>query len=108
MLLGSARLAPGEIATALLSNTLQHDDGAAHRQEAPQPPPFPTAAAQMAAAALRAEAWTGEPFLRDGEDPAVVLAPGTARRRALDDATAEIEAGLPHPTAQWKVRFGLM
>ena len=37
----------------------------------------------IVAAALRAEAWAGEPFLRDGEDPAEALAEGTARRRAL-------------------------
>src|SRR6185437_10946061 len=54
------------------------------------------------------EAWAGEPFLREGEDPAQVLAPGTARRRALDDAVAEIEAGRREPTAPWKVRYGLM
>ena len=47
----------------------------------------------MRADALRAEAWAGEPFLRTDEDPEAVLAPGTARRRALDDALAEIEAG---------------
>ena len=37
--------------------------------------------------------WAGEPFLHPDEDVAQVLAPGTARRRALDDAIAEIEAG---------------
>ena len=47
----------------------------------------------LAAAAYRAEAWAGEPFLREGEDPAQVLAVGTARRRALDEAIAEIEEG---------------
>jgi hypothetical protein len=47
----------------------------------------------MRADALRAEAWAGEPFLRDGEDPESVLAPGPARRRALDDALAAIEGG---------------
>src|SRR5439155_9293317 len=62
----------------------------------------------LTAAALRAEAWAGEPFLREGEDPAQVLAPGTSRRRALDDALAEIEAGLRTPSPQWKVRFALM
>ena len=45
------------------------------------------------ASALRAEAWAGEPFLHPDEDPDVVLATGTARRRALDDALAEIAAG---------------
>jgi ribonuclease E len=77
-------------------------------QEATQQPTTLSAADPLTAAALHAEAWAGEPFLRDGEDPAVVLAPGTARRRALDDATVEIEAGRSAPSAQWKVRYGLM
>src|SRR4051794_3647195 len=62
----------------------------------------------LAAAAYRAEAWAGEPFLREGEDVDVVLAPGTARRRALDDAQFEIEAGRRSPSPQWKVRYGLL
>ena len=62
----------------------------------------------LAAAAVHAEAWAGEPFLRSGEDPAEALAPGSARRRALDDATAEIEAGRKDPSPQWKARYGLM
>src|SRR5438093_2691948 len=62
----------------------------------------------LAAAALRAEAWAGEPFLREGEDPARVLAPGTSRRRALDDAVTEIEAGRRAPSSNWKVEYGLM
>src|SRR5438105_8895799 len=62
----------------------------------------------LTAAALRAEAWAGEPFLREGEDPARVLAPGTSRRRAVDDAIAEIEAGNRKPSPRWKVEYGLM
>src|SRR5438132_1431051 len=62
----------------------------------------------LTAAALRAEAWAGEPFLREGEDPARALAPGTSRRRALDDAVAEIEAGRRTPSSGWKVEYGLM
>src|SRR5947209_7856202 len=62
----------------------------------------------LAAAALRAEAWAGEPFLREGEEPARVLAPGTSRGRALGDALAEIDAGRLTPSPQWKVRFALM
>jgi ribonuclease E len=73
---------------------------------------IPTVASEatdgLQAAALRAEAWAGEPFLREGEDPAHVLAPGTSRRRALDEALAEIEAGRKVPSPQWKVRFALM
>ena len=59
-------------------------------------------------AASRAEAWSGEPFVHPDEDPEVALAPGTARREALDDALAEMEAGLPDPSASWKVRYALM
>jgi superfamily II DNA or RNA helicase len=62
----------------------------------------------MRADALRAEAWAGEPFLRTDEDPEAVLAPGTARRRALDDALAEIDAGRKEPSSEWQVRYALM
>jgi ribonuclease E len=62
----------------------------------------------LGAAALRAEAWAGEAFLHDGEDAEQVLAPGTARRRALDDALAEMETGAPEPSYAWKVRYGLL
>src|SRR2546421_7749597 len=72
----------------------------------------PTAASEatdgLAASALRAEAWAGEPFLREGENPAEVLAPDTSRRRALDDALSEIEAGHRTPSSNWKVQYGLM
>ena len=77
-------------------------------QEAIQPTILSEAADQLAAAAYRAETWAGEPFLHDGEDVEKVLAPGTARRRALDDASAEIEAGLARPSPQWKVHYALM
>jgi ribonuclease E len=63
---------------------------------------------RLTAAARRAEAWFGEPFLHPGEDPDVALAAGTARRAALDDALAEVEAGHAQPSARWKVRYGLM
>ncbi len=78
-------------------------------QEAIQQPTIPSAATDpTAAAALRAEAWAGEPFLREGEDPAQALAEGTARRRALDDAIAEMDSGLAAPSPKWKVRYALM
>jgi ribonuclease E len=78
-------------------------------QEAIQQPIILTEAADpLAASAYRAEAWAGEPFLHDGEDVGQVLATGTARRRALDDALAELEAGKPQPSPHWKVRYGLM
>jgi superfamily II DNA or RNA helicase len=77
-------------------------------QEATQPIILSEAADPLAADAYRAEAWAGEPFLYDGEDVQQVLAPDTARRRALDDALAEIDAGRTEPSPQWKVRYALM
>src|SRR4029453_4774195 len=50
----------------------------------------------------------GEPFLHQDEDPEIALAPGTARRAALDDALAEMGAGLEQPSPRWKVKYGLM
>jgi superfamily II DNA or RNA helicase len=64
--------------------------------------------AAIRADALRAESWAGEPFLRDGEDPGVVLAPGTARRHALDDALTEVGNGRTEPSPEWKVRYALL
>ena len=63
---------------------------------------------ELAADIERAEVWAGEPFLHPGEDPERVLAPGTARRRALDDAIAEMDAGKRSPSPRWRVRYGLM
>src|SRR5215216_5148171 len=62
----------------------------------------------LADAAARAERWAGEPFLHPDEDVAIVLAPGTARRRALDEALAELATGNRKPSHRWKVRFALM
>jgi ribonuclease E len=58
--------------------------------------------------ARRAEAWAGEPFLHADENPETVLAHGTARRYALDDALAEIETGKEEPSSEWKIRYALM
>ena len=77
--------------------------------EALEHPTIPSEEAErLSAAALRAERWAGEPFLRPDEDPAVALADGRARRRALDDALAEIESGRRRPSAEWRVRYALM
>jgi ribonuclease E len=62
----------------------------------------------LVAAARRAEAWAGEPFLHPDEEAAEALAPGRARRRALDDALAELEAGRRSPSPEWKIRYALM
>jgi superfamily II DNA or RNA helicase len=62
----------------------------------------------LVADAQKAEDWAGEPLLHNGEDPAQVLAAGTARRNALDAALTEIEAGHETPSSQWKVDYALM
>jgi superfamily II DNA or RNA helicase len=73
-----------------------------------QPTLAPGAGQELTSAALRAEAWAGEPFLRADEDPAVALAVGTPRRRALDAALAELEAGRSEPSYEWKRDYALM
>jgi hypothetical protein len=56
----------------------------------------------------RAQKFVREAFVHEGEDPAVALAPGTPRRRALDRALAEIEQGQKHPSTKWRRRYSLM
>src|SRR4051794_36755236 len=68
----------------------------------------PEAIDDLVDAAIRAADWAGEPFLPPSEEPARVLAPGTSRRYALDDALAEMERGEREPSFRWRVRFGLM
>ena len=43
-----------------------------------------------------------------GTTPPSTLAPGTARRRALDAALEEIAEGLKEPSPNWRFRFSLM
>src|SRR3954453_6946369 len=56
----------------------------------------------------RASAFAREPFLPEGEDAASALAPGTPRRRALDAALVEIEAGAKVPSTHWRRRYSLL
>ncbi|HET7418671.1 MAG TPA: DEAD/DEAH box helicase family protein [Solirubrobacterales bacterium] len=55
----------------------------------------------------RAAAFAREPFLLDGEGPEA-LAPGTARRRALDAALKELDDGAEYPSIQWRRDFSLL
>jgi len=55
----------------------------------------------------RAAAFSREPFLLGDEGPEVLL-PGTARRRALDAALAEIDAGNEEPSLEWRRNFSLL
>src|SRR3954468_9176956 len=56
----------------------------------------------------RAEKFTLEPFVHEGEDAASVLAPGTPRRRAFDDALTELDSGLTEPSSTWRHHYSLM
>jgi superfamily II DNA or RNA helicase len=56
----------------------------------------------------RAEEFAREAFVLPGEDPAQALAKGTARRKALDAALAEIDAGREEPSVEWRREFSLM
>ena len=61
------------------------------------------------AAALRAEAWAGEPFLRPDEDAATSLrARDRAAPRARQRARRDRGRPRPSPRREWKVRFALM
>ncbi len=67
-----------------------------------------TAVAVPSAADIeRAAAFAREPFLLDGEGPEA-LAPGTARREALDAAIAELDKGLESPSIEWRRDFSLL
>ncbi len=65
--------------------------------------PFPSPAA-----IARAELFTRERFVYEGETLEEGLASGTARRRALDAALSEIDAGAKQPSVQWRRNFSLL
>ena len=52
----------------------------------------------------RVEKFTREPFAPDPD----ALRPGTARRRALDAALAEIESGREVPSIEWRQQYSLL
>ncbi len=56
----------------------------------------------------QAERFTRELFLHPGEESAQALAPGSPRRRALDRALEELEAGATVPSTKWRRRYSLM
>src|SRR6478672_9963827 len=64
--------------------------------------------ADLEAAAQRVSAWCGEPLLHEGENADSALAPGTARRAALDAAIAEMDRGLVEPSFVWRRDFSLI
>ena len=56
----------------------------------------------------RAEEFAREPFVLEGEDPALALARGNARRSALDSALEEIADGRVEPSVDWRRHYSLM
>ncbi|HEU4392942.1 MAG TPA: DEAD/DEAH box helicase family protein [Solirubrobacterales bacterium] len=66
-----------------------------------------SAAVPSSADIERAAEFAREPLLLDGEGPEA-LVPGSARRRALDAALAELDAGAEHPSIEWRRDFGLL
>lgn len=56
----------------------------------------------------RVEELIREPLVLNGDDPKVALAPGTIRRRAFDDALAEIEAGGEEVSRDWARKYALV
>ncbi|MGI8904817.1 MAG: DEAD/DEAH box helicase family protein [Solirubrobacteraceae bacterium] len=65
--------------------------------------PFPSPRA-----IARAESVTLERFVYDGETLEAALAPDSARRRALDAALAEVDAGAEQPSVRWRRNFSLL
>jgi ribonuclease E len=59
-------------------------------------------------ALTRAEDFARESFVLPGEDPAQALSVRTARRKALDAALAELDAGRDEPSVEWRREFSLM
>jgi ribonuclease E len=56
----------------------------------------------------RAELFTRERFVYEGESLEDALAPGSARRRALDAAVAELDAGADKPSIEWRRHYSLL
>ncbi len=65
--------------------------------------PFPSTPA-----IARAERFTRERFVYDGEALEDALAPGGARRRALDAALEEMEEGAKQPSIEWRRKYSLL
>ena len=65
--------------------------------------PFPSPAA-----IARAELFTRERFVYDGESLEDALSPGSARRRALDAALAELDNDAKVPSIDWRRQFSML
>jgi ribonuclease E len=59
-------------------------------------------------AIARAELLTRERYVYEGETLEDALSPGSARRRALDAALEEVEAGAKVPSIEWRRQYSLL
>src|SRR3954468_15584955 len=75
-----------------------------------EPLPVATTATPLPSPAdiARAERFTLERFVHEGESADDALAPGSALRRALDAALAELAQGADHPSTEWRRSFSLL
>jgi ribonuclease E len=77
-----------------------------------EPTPVALAAAPIPSSAdiARAEKLVRERFVHPGEDPAIALAAGSPRRRALDWALEELDSDpkTKHPSTAWRREFSLL
>ena len=55
----------------------------------------------------RVEDFIREPLILNGDDPQVALAPGTVRRRAFEDAMAELDGGADEVSRDWARKYAL-
>src|SRR3954452_16342903 len=74
----------------------------------PTSPVVETASLPDPALVERAEAFTRERFVHEGEDVGDAPASGSARRRALDAAVAELDAGAKVTSTKWRRRYALL
>jgi ribonuclease E len=74
------------------------------------PPAVAVAAASLPTTddLARVEAFTRERFVHPGETLEDALAPGGARRAAVEHALAELEAGAKVPSTKWRRRYSLL
>jgi len=56
----------------------------------------------------RAELFTRERFVYEGESLEDALSPGSARRQALDAAVAELDQGADKPSIEWRRHYSLL
>jgi len=73
-----------------------------------EPIPGATSPLPTSGAIARAERFTRERFVHEGEQLADALAAGRPRRRALDAALAELDAGAQDPSVAWRREFSLL